>query len=137
MAPDTASAGRLAENLRGAGFMTVSMLGFSGNDAFMKSVADELALSQAVFIRSLLTTLFIAAVAWRQGARKVVLRDAFRYDWRLWSLPELTAALREAGFSDALVWRHTYDRKSGRVFFGPVAEMTDRPTWSVYVVGVG
>lgn len=27
------------------------------------------------------------------------LRHAFRYDWRLWSLPEVTDLLREAGFS--------------------------------------
>jgi SAM-dependent methyltransferase len=28
-----------------------------------------------------------------------LLRRAFRYDWRLWSLPEVTDLLREAGFS--------------------------------------
>ncbi|HET8733490.1 MAG TPA: class I SAM-dependent methyltransferase, partial [Anaeromyxobacteraceae bacterium] len=28
-----------------------------------------------------------------------VLRNAFRYDWRLWSLPEVADLLREAGFS--------------------------------------
>ncbi len=31
------------------------------------------------------------------------LRDAFRYTWRIWSLPELTDLLREAGFADLQV----------------------------------
>jgi drug/metabolite transporter (DMT)-like permease len=56
------------------------MLGFSGNDAFMKSVAGELALTQAVFIRSLLTTLLIGALAWSQGALRL---PAGRRDRRL------------------------------------------------------
>jgi drug/metabolite transporter (DMT)-like permease len=80
VASEAASPAALAENLRGAGFMAVSMLGFSGNDAFMKSVAGDLALSQAVFIRSLLTTLFIAALAWWQGALRL---PAGRRDRRL------------------------------------------------------
>jgi hypothetical protein len=34
--------------------------------------------------------------AHREGS---ALRDAFRYDWRIWSLPELRDLLNEAGFS--------------------------------------
>lgn len=30
---------------------------------------------------------------------------AFVYEWRLWSLPELTDALREAGFSDVAIYK--------------------------------
>jgi drug/metabolite transporter (DMT)-like permease len=71
VASDPPGAGRLAENLRGAGFMSASMLGFTVNDAFMKSVAGDLALAQAVFLRGLLTTLFIGALAWRQGALRL------------------------------------------------------------------
>lgn len=77
--------------------------------------------------------------AWRESGsrgRRKILRDAFRYDWRLWSLPELTGLLSEAGFAQAIVWRHTQDRKSGEIFFGPVDSMADRATWSAYVVGV-
>jgi SAM-dependent methyltransferase len=32
------------------------------------------------------------------------LRDAFTYDWRVWSIPELRDALGEAGYSDVEVW---------------------------------
>lgn len=66
MAAEPASAGRSA-NVRGAAYMAVAMLGFSGNDAFLKSVSGELALSQAVFLRGVVTTLLIAAVGVAQG----------------------------------------------------------------------
>ena len=46
--------------------MSIAMLGFSGNDAFLKSVSADLALSQAVFLRSLATTLLIGAVVLSQ-----------------------------------------------------------------------
>jgi drug/metabolite transporter (DMT)-like permease len=59
---------RVAENARGALFMTAAMLGFSGNDAFVKSVSGDLPLSEAVFVRSLVTTLLVGALAWSQGS---------------------------------------------------------------------
>ncbi|MGE3108905.1 MAG: hypothetical protein AB7O77_11235 [Phycisphaerales bacterium] len=36
--------------------------------------------------------------------------DAFVYRWRLWSVPELCDALREAGFTEIDVWRDLHDR---------------------------
>jgi drug/metabolite transporter (DMT)-like permease len=68
VASEAARAARLADNLRGAAFMMAAMAGFSGNDAFVKSVAGDLPVSQAVFIRGAITTLIIAGLAWRQGA---------------------------------------------------------------------
>jgi SAM-dependent methyltransferase len=64
--------------------------------------------------------------------------DAFRYDWRVWSLPELTEALREAGFHSAEVWRHTLEESSGgrpKVFIGPVDDLQGVDPWVVYGVG--
>jgi SAM-dependent methyltransferase len=64
--------------------------------------------------------------------------DAFRYDWRLWSLPELKEALREAGFQAAEVWRHTLEQTPGgrpKVFIGPVDDLQRVDPWVVYVVG--
>lgn len=60
--------GCLAENLRGAGFMVVMTAGFSANDAFIKSVSDELPLFQAVFVRGIIATTLLAGLAWWQGA---------------------------------------------------------------------
>jgi drug/metabolite transporter (DMT)-like permease len=59
--------GRIVDNARGAGFMLLSMLGFSINDAFVKSVAEAMPLSQAVFLRSLLTTLLLGGLVWSRG----------------------------------------------------------------------
>ncbi len=33
-----------------------------------------------------------------------VLRRAFRYDWRLWTIPELAEMLEEAGFDCMRAW---------------------------------
>jgi SAM-dependent methyltransferase len=65
-------------------------------------------------------------------------RDAFRYDWRLWSITELLAACKRAGFSGVESWRHTYDPSLGAagVFLGPVQpqSVADLPTWTAYIV---
>lgn len=71
------------------------------------------------------------------------LRDAFTYDWRLWSIPELRDAFQEAGFGTVEV----YDQNAGaidhlgRLHVRPVrdgAELgrdEDGGDWVVYVVG--
>jgi SAM-dependent methyltransferase len=70
------------------------------------------------------------------GVREV--RDAFRYDWRLWSVHEVIHALHSAGFEKVEVWRHTYDPLEGPagLFLGPVpiAELDALDHWSAYVV---
>lgn len=65
-------------------------------------------------------------------------RDAFRYEWRLWSLAELVAALQAAGFDEVQVWRHTHDASLGAegVFLGavPLTEFDALPYWTAYLV---
>lgn len=58
----------LSENLRGAGFICLSMFGFAMNDALMKLMAPGLGLFQAVFVRGVFASLFVLALAWRFGA---------------------------------------------------------------------
>ncbi len=41
------------------------------------------------------------------------LRRAFRYDWRLWSIPEIRELLAEAGFSEAEVYWEGTDGETG------------------------
>jgi drug/metabolite transporter (DMT)-like permease len=48
--------------------MMVSMAGFTCNDAFLKSVAGELPMFQAVFLRGLIATTLAGCLAWQQGA---------------------------------------------------------------------
>lgn len=56
-----------SDNLRGAAFMMVSMAGFVLNDTMLKSVADEVNLFQAIFMRGVFATALIGLVAWRTG----------------------------------------------------------------------
>lgn len=70
------------------------------------------------------------------GTREV--RDAFTYDWRLWSVPEIVRACVEAGFSSVQLWRHTCDPLKGAtgVFLGPVEPDSLPATgkWTAYIV---
>lgn len=43
-----------------------------------------------------------------------VLKRAFVYDWRMYTLPELADCVREAGFRDFEVWSEGYDPKAKR-----------------------
>ncbi len=65
------------------------------------------------------------------------LRNAFTYDWRLWTLPELRDILDEAGFKDVHVLWETTDRKknkgTGNVRRAERGE-ADR-SWVAYIVG--
>jgi len=65
-----------------------------------------------------------------------VRRDAFRYDWRLWTLPELSELLAEAGFSQADVWCDGYDAVAGAGDgdYRPLTSMPEREDWVAYVV---
>ncbi len=56
------------ENMRGALFMMASMAGFTLNDTMIKLVSDDLQLFQAVFLRGIVATLLLGALAWHQGA---------------------------------------------------------------------
>lgn len=59
-----------ADNLRGAGFMVISMAAFVVNDALMKSLAGEIPLFQAIFLRGLVALALIGALAYARGAAK-------------------------------------------------------------------
>ena len=55
----------LARNLRGAGFMALSMLGFACNDALMKGVAPEIGVYQSILMRSVFGGVIAALLVWR------------------------------------------------------------------------
>lgn len=58
----------LSDNLRGAALMTAAMVAFTCNDAFMKAATATLPVFEAIVLRGTLTTLALAALAWRMGA---------------------------------------------------------------------
>lgn len=75
----------LSDNVRGALWMTASMAGFILNDALMKAVSADLPLFQAIFLRGLMATAVIGALAWSLGAlnRLPRGRDGRLIGWRM------------------------------------------------------
>lgn len=55
-------------NMRAAGFMTFSMAGFACNDALIKTLAGEVPLFQVIFLRGLVASSVLIAVAFLRGA---------------------------------------------------------------------
>ncbi|MCK4951942.1 MAG: class I SAM-dependent methyltransferase, partial [Gammaproteobacteria bacterium] len=68
------------------------------------------------------------------------LDQAFRYDWRLWSIPEVTELLKEAGFSAVHVyWEKFEDTDDDDEYLegtGEYIEVTDvenQESWVSYI----
>jgi len=57
------------------------------------------------------------------------MKSAFRYDWRLWTPPEVLALLRQAGFGRIEVWG---EKKNGR--FSPAKRLPAAEDWVIYFV---
>lgn len=58
---------QFSDNLRGAAYMVLAMLGFVLNDAIMKLVSSDVHLYQAIFLRGVLATAVMGVLAWRSG----------------------------------------------------------------------
>lgn len=54
--------------------------------------------------------------------------NAFRYDWRLWTPPELTEAMRDAGFKEVALWA---DNGHGR--YRPTKKLPEQDAWVIYL----
>lgn len=63
----------------------------------------------------------------RAGIIDAELIDAFIYRWRLWSVPELRDAMREAAFSDTAVYNQLPDAvdEEGRPYIEPIFDATE------------
>ena len=64
------------------------------------------------------------------------MRKAFRYDWRLWTIPELRDLLHEVGFGDVTVLWEGTDRATneGNGIYRPATRAADDPAWVSYIV---
>ena len=58
----------ISNNLRGAIFMSISMVGFTANDTMTKSVSAVMNMGQVMLLRGLFATILIVLLAWSQGA---------------------------------------------------------------------
>ena len=63
------------------------------------------------------------------------MRDAFTYQWRLWTMPELRDLLLEAGFSKATAyWEGDDGEGGGDGDFQPATEGDADASWIAYIV---
>ena len=66
---------------------------------------------------------------------KSKLKKAFSYTWRLWSLPEITELLTEAGFRNPTVhWEGTDEDGDGNGIFAPDGQGEADAGWIAYIV---
>jgi SAM-dependent methyltransferase len=63
-------------------------------------------------------------------------RDAFEYDWRLWTIPEIRDVLIDAGFEETYVYWETTHKGEGTGEFARAEEGDNAYSWIAYVVGV-
>ena len=64
------------------------------------------------------------------------IRDAFTYDWRIWTIPEVRDALADAGFTKSVVYWETSHKGEGTGEFLPAEEGDNAFSWIAYVVGL-
>lgn len=71
------------------------------------------------------------------GSSRRRIDNAFGYDWRLWSLPELIELMAEAGLAGATVWCDRFDARIGRSDgqYRPTRHMPAREDFVAYVTG--
>jgi SAM-dependent methyltransferase len=63
------------------------------------------------------------------------LKKAFTYEWRLWSAPEITEMMLEAGFRSATVyWEGEDEDGEGNGEFSPEGKGEADPAWIAYIV---
>ncbi len=62
------------------------------------------------------------------------MRRAFAYDWRVWTLPELTDMLSVAGFKPTVYWEQTDAAGEGNGVFEPETEGEADAGWIAYLV---
>lgn len=71
---------QISDNLRGAAFMTGSMVAFTVNDTFLKGLSLDIPLAQTLFVRGVGTTLFLLMISYFMGQLRF---DFSRKDWLL------------------------------------------------------
>ncbi len=64
-----------------------------------------------------------------------VYRNAFQYDWRLWTLVELQELLAEANFGRVTVWCDTLCEETGQSdgLYEPLDQLPAREDWVAYI----
>lgn len=90
----------ISDNLRGVAYMCLSMLAFTVNDTFMKSVTAEVPLFQVIFLRGLVAISGLAVMGVVTGAFRQKLAGG---DWRLIALRSVAEIFATLTFLTALL----------------------------------
>ncbi len=70
-----------------------------------------------------------------EQSRGPILKNAFTYDWRLWTLPELQDCLLEAGFKSATSYIHGFDQDGDSDdIFRARKKYTNELGWIAYLI---
>jgi SAM-dependent methyltransferase len=64
------------------------------------------------------------------------INDAFTYDWRLWTIPEVREAMAEAGFSKVEVFWETEHRGEGTGEYARTTQGDNAYAWVAYIAGL-
>lgn len=66
------------------------------------------------------------------------MRNAFTYDWRVWSLPEIDEALREAGFRDVRIYVQGWDEERNEALdvYRRRVRFENQEAWLALIVGL-
>lgn len=67
----------------------------------------------------------------KDGSRMM---EAFSYEWRVWTMPEITEMLTEAGFKTSVYWEQADEDGEGTGEFIPETEGDADAGWIAYVV---
>ena len=62
------------------------------------------------------------------------IKKAFTYDWRQWTLPELTEMLSETGFKATIYWEGEDEDGEANGVFSPATEAPADAGWVAYIV---
>lgn len=68
-------------------------------------------------------------------SKKNIVQDAFTYDWRVWSIPELREALMDAGFDETYVYWECTKRGKDEGEYVRSEKGSNDFSWIAYVVG--
>lgn len=63
-----------------------------------------------------------------------MLKNAFTYDWRQWTLPEITELLEESGFKATIYWEGEDEEGEGNGVYSPATEADADAGWIAYIV---
>lgn len=72
----------------------------------------------------------------RPKQRPLILQNAFIYNWRLWSIPELRDAMHEAGFRTTHIYPRAADAtdSDGNLYVHPIEDPTDLPpSYNIFI----